>query len=130
MAWKFAGAPQFSQRLKEWEQRTSHPQTQLFNNLHTVFGMLRGGGSKESLVSDDSFLTSHGEDIYSVGQNGTGHVSDQIPGMVYFYPDEMTKTIHVITIGDNQTQNEDLIYARSYVAAIVMESFASKGVAS
>ena len=82
----------------------------VLDNLDTFFKALCAGAKLEHLKY--GFIHREPKGIVAIDQKGGG------PGLkqtrLYAYPDQTTQIIHVITIGDKNSQKADIKYSREF----------------
>jgi hypothetical protein len=98
--------------------RAKHPRENdsLFANLEKVMRLLRGGHKIGSFQI--GFFRSEGEGVYRIGQTGVPSAKES---RLYIYPDQENRLMHILNIGDKDTQPADINAAKDLVRQIRKE---------
>jgi len=88
----------------------------LFANLDKVMRLLRGGHKIGSFQV--GFFRSEGEGVYRIGQTGVQGAKES---RLYIYPDQENRLMHILNIGDKDTQSGDVNAAKDLVRQIKKE---------
>lgn len=91
-------------RFKDYNKKHPREYAACFVNLNEV-AMLLGrsaGGVKKIQVS---FFRSEGQGVYRIGQTAVKHAKET---RLYVHIDEASRRIHILTIGDKDSQFDDI----------------------
>ncbi len=93
----------------------NHPDenASVFNNLHKILRLLDGGGKIGGFHV--GFFRSEGEGVYRIGQTG---VAGALESRLYVYPDQESKLMYILTIGDKDSQPNDINDSHNIVREI------------
>lgn len=90
-------------RFKEYNRKHPREYAACFSNLLQLVELLQQfGGVKGFQVG---FLRSEGQGVYRIGQTGVKHARET---RLYIYIDEAGRTVRVLTIGDKDSQSDDI----------------------
>lgn len=82
-------------------------------NLDTYFRTLKNGVNP--LQIKEGFIHHEPDGIKAIDQKGSRQKIKLQETRLYIYPDVPTKTLFLLTIGDKQTQRNDINFCREYV---------------
>lgn len=109
--WKTLTTPVFERRFKHYEKKKKNELFAVTNNLDRLVNSLESG--KQPNPSIFGFLRSEGSNILRISEAGPG--PRVAATRLYVYPDAEKDELHLLTIGDKNTQSEDILYCKSYV---------------
>ena len=90
-------------RFKEYDRKHPREYAACFSNLGQLVALLRRfGGIKGFQVG---FVRSEGEGVYRIGQTGVKHARET---RLYIHVDDVARMLHVLTIGDKDSQSDDI----------------------
>ena len=90
-------------RFKEYNRKHSREYAACFSNLSQLVSLLENfGGTKAFQVG---FVRSEREGVFRIGQTGVKHARET---RLYVHIDETTRIVRVLTIGDKDSQGEDI----------------------
>ena len=84
----------------------------MLDNLDTVFKALCSGAPVQN-VSCFGFVHDEPKGIKAIDQKGAGAGVKQT--RLYTFPDNTTNTVHLIIVGDKNSQKADIKYASDFV---------------
>src|SRR5687767_14232189 len=116
--WKFSAAPSFAVRLKQWGTSFPEETRDIFNHLHTVFGLLNRGLRPNRIPNVIALVREEQESLFVIEPCKTHKKIKLNDAKIYFHPEPTTQIIHVITIGDEQTRLADMDLARHFVEVL------------
>ena len=85
----------------------------LFANLEKIMRLLRSGNKIGGFRV--GFFRSEGEGVYRIGQTGVVSAKES---RLYVYPDEQNYVMHVLTVGDKDSQQSDINDSKQLVNQI------------
>ena len=85
----------------------------LFANLSKIVGLLDSGHKIGGF--NVGFFRSEGNEVYRIGQTGVPHAKES---RLYIYPDQSIKTLYILTIGDKDSQQDDINTSKTIVSKI------------
>ena len=85
----------------------------MLNNLDVFLKSLQSGKSPKPFVY--GFLHSEPSGVISIDQTGGGKLAAT---RLYVYPDVDTETLYLLTLGDKQTQPDDILDCKAFVKQI------------
>jgi hypothetical protein len=89
----------------------------LFTNLDKILKLLNAGNKIGGFQV--GFFRSEGAGVYRIGQTGVPGAKES---RLYVFPDQETKTMHILEIGTKDTQTADINEAKNTVKRIRQES--------
>lgn len=117
MGWKYAQATKFKSSFPKYRKRHEGETTQCVVNLDTYQAVLESGKKPGTFKLGFMHLEPHGVlAIDQSGMEGSGRET-----RLYVYPDEMTETIYLITIGDKNSQKPDIRLCTEFVRVLKKE---------
>jgi hypothetical protein len=90
----------------------------VLDNLDTYFKSLEAG--VKPLQIKHGFMHSEPLGAVAIDQKGGGKSLAQT--RLYVYPEPETETLHLITLGDKQSQKDDIATCRTFVTELRKES--------
>jgi len=107
----------FALQAKFKQFSSAHPReyASLFANLNRILQHLRGGAKVGGFQI--GFFRSEGAGVYRIGQSGVPHAKES---RLYVFPEQnnQTGTMYILTIGDKDSQSQDVNDAKGIVAGI------------
>ena len=110
--WKLEAEAEYKKQFKKWPKKYRRELTAMHNNLDTFFKALNRGATLENAIRY-GFIHNEPRGIKAIDQKGAGAGVKQT--RLYTFPDNTTKTVHLITIGDKRSQKADVRYACDFV---------------
>lgn len=112
--WKQMPTDKFARRLKQWPKKYKRELGAMMAHLGTIFAALRNGATIENL--EFGFVHHESGGVLALDQSGGGAGLKQ--SRLYVYPHKPNETLHVITMGDKSTQEDDIAYAKAFVDGV------------
>jgi hypothetical protein len=109
--WTLSPAASFPPSLCSAQKIATAEAANLFSHLFTVYRLLLGGASIDSVAKTMAPLLAKDGDICSIDLAGAHAEQSEtfLLGRLYFYADEGTKTLHPLLIGRKETTHDDLL---------------------
>lgn len=105
--WKYGPDSEYERRLAKWPKKYGRELASMIDHLDTLLGTLNEGVHPEQAKRLLSFV--HGKyslGILSIDQRGGGpHLKET---RLYVYPDQDEHTLHLLTLGDKDSQPDDV----------------------
>jgi len=111
--WELELAYAIKSAFKRYAKKHRAEYASCFENLDRVHEILCNGHSWGSFQV--GFLRTEGDGLFRVGQTGVAHARET---RLYIHVDEAARRIHVLTIGDKDSQQDDIRDARKIVGEI------------
>lgn len=109
--WELDPTPEYDKKQRKWPKKHRRELTAMLNNLDTFLGALRAGATPRQ--AKYGFIHPERRGVLAIDQKGGG------PGLkqsrLYVYPDEETEIVHLITLGDKDSQSEDIKACTDFV---------------
>lgn len=105
----YASAGKFSRFAK----KCAAEYDSLFANLEKIMRLLRAGHKIGGFSI--GFFRSEGDGVYRIGQTSVRAARES---RLYIYPDEAKRIMHILTVGDKKTQQDDINEAKRAVKHI------------
>jgi len=90
-------------RFKEYNRKHPREYAACFTNLAQLVQLLQQFGNIKGFQV--GFLRSEGQDIYRIGQTGVKHAHET---RLYVHIGEKAQVVNLLTIGDKNTQSDDI----------------------
>lgn len=103
-------------KFKKFAKNHDREYDSLFGNLQRVVDLLNSGHKFGSFQV--GFFRSESDGVYRIGQTSVAGAKES---RLYVWPDQETKSIYVLGIGDKDTQSGDINDAKSLMAQIRAE---------
>lgn len=113
-AWNLTPTEQFV-KDQTWYAR-KHPREleAVLNNLNRYLAQLNH--AKNALCVQAGYIHPEGKGVVALDQKGGGTSLQET--RLYAYADDSTKVLHIITIGNKNTQDSDIKLAHSYLETL------------
>lgn len=111
--WSLEVTNEFEKKKVKWPKKHSRELAAVTDNLNKLFLALNSGSTLES-VQTFGFVHSEPKGVLAVDQKG-GHGAGLKETRLYVYPDKDTQIVHVIILGDKNSQKVDIKYCGEYV---------------
>ena len=108
--WNLEPTARFNSRSKKYAKKRRKAWLAVSGNLNKLTSALAAGSSISGIRC--GYFRSEGRGIWRIGQEGTPDVA---PTRIYLYPDESKSTLHLLTMGDKNTQREDIQYCYEWL---------------
>jgi len=113
--WKEQNVEDYDTQHKWYEKKRPKELAATLVNLARFLGALREGGRIQHLVAAFRFLHPEQAGVIAVDQKGGAR--NLAETRLYTYPDETTETLFLITIGDKNTQSDDVQFSKKFVVS-------------
>lgn len=101
--------------MREWyEKKRPAELAAVLNNLKRYHSQLVK--SKNALCVQAGYIHSEGKGVIALDESAGG--GNLAATRLYIYSDEATRTVHLITIGNKDTQPKDIKMCHTYVEAL------------
>ena len=111
--WGVLKTDQYERRLKRYHKKKHAQSMAVLNNLDIFLKALNSGKPPKPLIY--GFLHGEPSDVIAIDQTGGVKLAET---RLYVYPDRETETLYLLTIGDKQTQAEDIRDCMAFVKQI------------
>jgi hypothetical protein len=115
--WKTEPTDDFNRQLKWYDKKKKNELKAVADNLDMFLKSLNDGRSPKPFVF--GFLHEEPSDVIAIDQRGASTKVGVT--RLYVYPSVATETLYLLTIGDKQTQNDDIQLCKRMVAIIKAE---------
>ena len=95
--------------VKKYARKHKREYLACLKNLEDLIIFLNSGFSLQQAESGLGFFSTEGGDIYRIAQTGVPHAKET---RLYVYAVVHGEIVHVLTIGDKDTQKRDLLRCR------------------
>lgn len=112
--WSIQGLEGIARRYGDFEKKWPHELKNVFDNLDTLHEALASGARPEQLKKL-GFVRSEPRGILAVDQKGPGKRAKPKQLRLYVFADAMEQVLHVLGLGDKDSQSDDLRDAIAYV---------------
>lgn len=113
--WKIEYHADFEKRLKKLQKKHRRETRNALSNADTFFRALCAGAQPQNIIRGFIHPEPHG--VLAFDQSGEGkHLKAT---RLYTYPDEFTKTLHFITLGDKASQDGDIRLCSAFVEGLL-----------
>lgn len=109
--WKLQKSDFFDSRFKRFEKKHDREAEAVLNNLDTYFKTLCDGVNPLNIKM--GFIHHESDGIKAVDQKGGK--GNLLQTRLYVFPEEITKLLHIISIGTKVDQSGDIGECREYV---------------
>lgn len=120
--WKLLPTPDIEKRRKAYQKKHSRELINVFDNLDTFFKCLEAGADSGKIHR--GFIHSEPAGVLAIDQKGKGKHLKEF--RLYIYPDDETETLHLITLGDKNSQSDDIQQCKKFVEALLAEKESEK----
>lgn len=115
--WKLSPSIDVEKRLKKHRKKHSRELKNVFDNLDTFFKCLEAGASSAQIHR--GFIHPEPSGVLAIDQKGKGaHLKEF---RLYIYQDEESEILHLIILGDKNTQADDIKFCKRFVEALRAE---------
>jgi hypothetical protein len=121
--WTLNPLPNVQKRLERFKKKWPRELENVFVNLAKLKQALDLDAKPEQVKQEFSFVHGNYElGVLSIDQRGKNKGAKPKPFRLYVYPDEVTQTLHIITLGDKDTQPDDVKEAKAFVQGLLARS--------
>ena len=103
--WQYLITPQFERSKKRYDKKRPAELAAVFRNLDRLREQLNG--IPHCRAAQAGFLHHEPEGIWAIDQKGPSRTKLQ-ETRLYVFPEEETKALHIITVGNKNSQAADL----------------------
>jgi putative component of toxin-antitoxin plasmid stabilization module len=121
--WKLQPEAEYEKRVRKWPNKYRRELKAMHDNLDTVFGALNQGAKLEHV--NFGFIHREPRGVLGIDQKGGGAGLKQT--RLYVYADTATEIVHLVTIGDKNTQQADIKHATEFVDALTKNERSDNG---
>lgn len=112
--WDIETTDKYENRFKHYEKKNPKVLEAVLNNLDTYQKALALHGNPQKINAGFIHTEPHG--VKAIDQKGSkGRLKE---ARLYIYPDVTKGILYLITIGDKNTQSEDIKFCRNFVKII------------
>jgi len=101
--------------IKKYARKHQREYLACVKNLEDLIAFLNGGATLQQAESGLGFFSTEGGNVYRITQTGVPHAKET---RLYVYAVVLGDTIHVLTIGDKDSQKRDLLRCREIIRTI------------
>ena len=109
--WKLQPEYDYEKRVKKWPKKHRRELQAMHDNLDTFVGALNAGAPVEQVKF--GFIHAEPKGIKAIDQRGAGAGVKQT--RLYIFPDMRTRIVHLIVVGDKNSQRADIKRATEFV---------------
>jgi hypothetical protein len=114
--WEVQNLDDYDRQFKWYQKKRQEELEATLVNLARFFGSLREGGKPQHLTAAFRFLHPEQAGVIAVDQKGGAR--NLAETRLYTYPDETTETLYLITIGNKNTQSDDVQFSKKFVIGL------------
>ncbi|SRR6266478_6160339 len=118
--WNLNSLPDVQKKLDRFKKKWAHEMTNVFDNLDTFMEALNAGTKPEQL-KQLGFVHSEPLGILAIDQRGPGKGSKLKQFRLYVFPEEDAEQLHLITLGDKDSQQDDLNQSKSFAQGLLQK---------
>jgi hypothetical protein len=111
--WTIDPGPEYARRHKRLEKKRPREVAAVLDNLDTIMNGLNGGLKLEQ-VRLAGFIHAEPHGVWAIDQKGSPH-GKLAQTRLYVYANPKTCVVHLITLGDKQSQTEDIKTSSNFV---------------
>lgn len=120
--WDISPTTQWDKDRKFYEKKHSRELAAVLNNLSRYLALLNC--SKNARCAIAGYLHSEPHGVVAIDQKGGGSGLQET--RLYVYPDEASKLLYLITIGNKDTQQADIKLSSRFIADYFPDLFSQK----
>lgn len=102
-------------KLKKYLKRHRQETLNALDNLAAYLADLNSGLKPQQIIRN--YIRSEGRGVRAADQSGPKHPTKLL--RLYFYPDEQFQVLNVITIGDKDSQVDDVKFCHEFVDSLL-----------
>ena len=121
--WNPQPEDEYVRRVKRWPKKHRRELLAVHDNLDTFLRALNQGAKLEHVKF--GFIHPEPRGVLAIDQKGGGQSLKQT--RLYTYPDKMTQLVHLITLGDKNSQRADIKCASEFVDQLKQQEEDSNG---
>ena len=115
--WAYAPCEEYERQLRKWPKKYKRELMAMLHNLETFFKALHGG--QKPCQAKFGFI--HPEPCGALGIDQKGAGASAKESRLYIYPDEVHECLRLITLGDKDSQTEDIQTCKHFIEALRKE---------
>ncbi len=115
--WALDPRDEYERRLKKWPKKHKRELAAMLHNLDTFLKALQGG--QKPAAAKFGFIHPEPCGALAVDQKGAGSGVKEC--RLYIYPDEVHECVRLMTLGDKDSQPEDIQTCKNFVEALRKE---------
>jgi hypothetical protein len=115
--WELAPQSGYTARLRKWEKKHKRELQAVHDNLDTFLKALQRG--QRPAAARFGFVHPEPKGVLAITQQGGG--GHMLETRLYIYPHEVRECLYVITLGDKNTQQQDIQTCNDFVDTIRKE---------
>lgn len=115
--WELVPQADFEKKLKKFSKRHRQETVNALDNLAAYLLDLRSGLMPQQIIRN--YIRAEGRGVRAADQSGPKHPTKLL--RIYFYPDEPTEELNVITIGDKDSQKDDVKFCHEFVDSLLAQ---------
>jgi hypothetical protein len=112
--WTLESQDAWDRRLKQYAKKCARELAAALDNLDTFHKTLNTGVKPRE--AKFGFIHPEPLGVLAIDQKGGGPSLAQI--RLYVYPDEDREVLHLLTLGDKNSQTKDIVICKDYVAQL------------
>ena len=116
LEWEILPAEGFEARFKRFQKRYSLESQAMLSNLKTYLRAIREGAHPQYFKA--GFIHAEQKGVKAIDQKGAEN-KKPAQTRLYVFPEEGTKTLHLITVGDKSDQSADVNTASDFVKKLM-----------
>lgn len=116
MDWAYLECDEFLKKKKKWPKKHARELGAMAKNLRTVYEALKFGATLDS-IRGYGFVHTEPMGMLAVDQKGGGSGLSQT--RLYVYPDMKSGILHIITLGNKNSQKSDIRFCEEYVEGLL-----------
>lgn len=129
--WELNWTAEYQGRHKRFERKRPRETEAVLTNLNRYFEALLHGAQPKQIQG--GWIHPEPLDVVALDQKGGGkkkggknHGKGLAQIRLYVYPDRIMEVLHIILLGDKDTQKEDISYCKAYVQNLSNEKKAAR----
>jgi putative component of toxin-antitoxin plasmid stabilization module len=112
--WKLQPETDYERRAKNWPKKHQREFVAVHDNLDTLLKALNSGAKLEQIKF--GFMHPEPRGVIAIDQKGGGRGLKET--RLYTYLNRASQLVHLITLGDKNTQSADIRYTSEFVASL------------
>ena len=121
--WVFQPTDVYEKRVEKWPKKHRRELKAMLDNLDTFVGALNKGAKQEH--ARFGFVHPEPGGVLAIDQKGGGAGLKQT--RLYIFPEKRPQIIHLITLGDKDSQKADIRFATAFAEKYAEEEGSDKG---
>jgi hypothetical protein len=108
---------EYERRLKRYQKKRPRETKFVHDKFDSFMAALNAGARPEDVQT--GFVHPEPGGVLAITEKGAGR--NAIPLRLYIYPDNTNHIMYVITLGDKQSQSDDLLFCKNSLKAFLPE---------